>query len=75
MNLAVRRYFWDADFNKLDLKRHKKYIIERILELGDDAAAKWLFKQFSKDDILDALGRSRKISKKSSNYWRLILNK
>lgn len=71
----VKKYFWDVDFNSLDLQQHKKFILERILELGDDAAVKWMFENFSKNDIQHVLEHSRQISQKSRNYWNLILQK
>jgi hypothetical protein len=27
-----KKMFWDSDFEKLDLQKHKRYIIERVLE-------------------------------------------
>lgn len=29
-----KKLFWDSDFEQLDLEKHKKYIIERVLERG-----------------------------------------
>ena len=47
MELAqLRRYFWDVDVSTLDPKRHSVYIIERLVEFGDEAAASWLFEHF-----------------------------
>ncbi|MBI4994134.1 hypothetical protein HZC21_00610 [Candidatus Peregrinibacteria bacterium] len=28
--------FWDIDPKTIDLKKHKRYIIERILDFGND---------------------------------------
>ena len=71
----VKKYFWDTDFNALDLREHKHFILERILELGGDAAVKWMRENFTRDDMLDALEKSRRISPKSRNYWNFILHK
>ena len=73
IDLMLKKYFWDIDFETLEAEKNKKYIIERILELGDENAAKWIFKNFSKKDILNALKNNRKISKKSLNFWNLFL--
>jgi hypothetical protein len=67
--------FWDTDPTHLDLKENKEYIIERTLELGDDQAVKWLFSIYPRHDIERVLAKSRRISRKSSNYWSLILKK
>lgn len=33
-----RTFFWDSDFEKLDLKKHRKNMIERVL----DRASQWI---------------------------------
>jgi hypothetical protein len=65
------RFFWDVDPAGLDPLRHKSYIIERILEFGDEKAVRWLFDTFSRDDIAAILDSSRSLSLKSRNFWRL----
>ncbi len=71
---SLKKYFWDTDFNALDAKKHKKYILERILDMGDDHSVEWMRRTFSKKDILGVLKNNRRISKKSLNFWNLILN-
>jgi hypothetical protein len=66
-------FFWDTDPARLDLQQNKQYIIDRILELGDEKAVEWLFSIYSRRDIKRALRTSRSISKKSSHYWNLVL--
>ena len=70
----IKKYFWDTDFELLEPKKNKKYILERILEMGDGNAIDWMFKTYSRQDISDALKNNRKISKKSSNFWNFIIN-
>ena len=67
------RFFWDVDPAGLDLVRHKSYIVERILEFGDEKAVRWLFDTFSRDDIAAILESSHSLSLKSRNFWRLRL--
>jgi hypothetical protein len=55
-----RALFWDT---------------ERMLELGDDKAVKWLFSTYSRAEIKEVLATSRRISRKSANYWSLVLKK
>ena len=31
---SVKVILWDVDIEKLDIKRHKKFIIERIIKYG-----------------------------------------
>jgi len=69
----IRRFFWDVDPAGLDPKRHKAYIIERLLEFGDEKAVRWLFEQYPRDDVAAVLESSRSLSNKSRNFWRLRL--
>lgn len=69
-----RGLFWDTAPDRLDLKKNKDFIIERVLELGDEKAVKWLFSKYSRGEIKEVLSRSRRISRKSSQYWSLMLN-
>ena len=71
----LKKYFWDADLINLNLKTHKRYILERILEMGDEEVVRWMKKNFSKKDILAALKNTRRFSPKSLNFWNLVLNK
>ena len=73
LQAELKKYFWDVDFDLLDLKKHKKFILERILELGNEKATRWMKDNFTKEDILNVLKNSRRISKKSAAFWNLIL--
>jgi hypothetical protein len=65
--------FWDTDPSRLDLQQNKEYIIERVLELGDENAVSWLVSCYHRNDIKKVLAASRRISRKSANYWSLVL--
>jgi len=69
----LKQYFWDVDFSKLDKKNYSQFIIERILEYGDEKAVKWLSQNFTKSEIKRTLTKRRNISPLSANYWSLIL--
>lgn len=70
----IKKYFWDVDFKSLNPDENKKYILERILEMGDENAVNWMFKIYSKKDILEIIKNNRKISLKSSNFWNFVLS-
>lgn len=69
----LKKYFWDIDMDSLDTERHKKYILERLLEMGDEQAVKWMKEVYPNADILKVLKQSRNISKKSLNFWNLTV--
>jgi len=70
----LKKYFWDVDFSKLDKKTHSRFIIERILEYGDEKAIKWMEKNFKLNEIKKVVCQSRNLSLKSANFWQLIFN-
>jgi hypothetical protein len=65
--------FWDTDISRIDIRKHKVYVIERILEYGDTDAVRWLSEFCLLGEILDVLNNSRALSQKSVNFWRLVL--
>jgi hypothetical protein len=65
--------FWDSSVDKIDIKTHKKYIIERILEYGDTGPVKWMFETYPLKEVKKVLKESRALSKKSSDFWRSVL--
>lgn len=69
----LNKYFWDVDFSKLNKKDYSQFIIERILEYGDEKAVKWMRKNFELEEIKQILQQSKNLSLKSANFWQLIL--
>ena len=58
-------------------KKDKIRIIINVLDNGNQKAIKWLFKHYSEQDIKNAFlnhGVKGQLSKKSVNYWKLILS-
>ncbi len=70
----LRKYFWDADFSKIDPEKYPYYFIERILEYGDKPAVKWMMENFEISVIKETLLRKRGISGKSASFWALVFN-
>ena len=70
----LKKYFWDVDFDKIDIQKNKRFVLERILELGDEKAVDWMKRSFSNKEMLEALKDNKRISKKSLNFWNLILS-
>ncbi len=65
------KYFWDVDPRKVSLRRHGRYIVERVLEFGDLKARWWLQKRYSSAFITEVYLTSRKLSQRRSNrhFW------
>ncbi|OGH94539.1 MAG: hypothetical protein A2538_00150 [Candidatus Magasanikbacteria bacterium RIFOXYD2_FULL_41_14] len=65
--------FWDVDPKKINPKRHAKYIIERILDFGNDAEVRWVWKNYSRPIIKDTVKTSRVLHNKSKALWSLLV--
>jgi len=70
----LKEYFWDVDFSKLDKKIYSQFIIERILEYGDQKAIKWMEKNFKSNEIKRVICQSKNLSLRSANFWQHIFN-
>jgi hypothetical protein len=66
--------FWDTDPRKIDVKKHARYIIERVLEFGWPNEVGWIFKNYQKRTIKKVLGLPRvQLSPKSKALWSLMV--
>lgn len=64
--------FWDVDPKTIHPKKHARYIIERMLDLGNLQEVKWLVHYYPPMLIRDTLHHSRVIHKKSKSLWQLL---
>ena len=69
MEEIIRPLFWDADEKEIDFDAQAAYVIERVLEHGNDAQAAWLFGRYPSDTIQRVVEISRGLSAKSRQYW------
>ncbi|MCD5390425.1 hypothetical protein LR007_00950 [candidate division NPL-UPA2 bacterium] len=70
----LEKYFWDVEFEKIILEKRMVYVLRRILEYGDEEAVAWMWKNFRKSEIKNALSNFRGYSQKSANFWALLLD-
>jgi len=69
----LKLYFWEVDFAHVQLPKHEVYVIERVLEYGDDQAIGWLRRTFAPESIARVVRRSRRLSRNTANLWSLLL--
>ena len=66
--------FWDTNPTKIDTEKNARYIIERVLDFGNDEEIRWLFRHYPKTSLQEVLFRSRNsLHEKSKALWSLIL--
>jgi len=68
----LRPLFWDVDQSKLDLVKHKSFIIERVLNMGDQHALAWLRSVACEEEILQVVKSSRRLTNKTAQCWKNI---
>jgi hypothetical protein len=66
--------FWDTDPKKLDINKHAKYIIERIMDFGNDEEVRWMRQQYPKSLLAQVTRTSRVLHASSKTLWSLLTN-
>lgn len=69
----LKPYLWDVDPDTVDPSVHAVFLIERILESGDEDAIRWLFADYSREQVVDVLRSTRKLSRRSAGFWAHVL--
>ncbi len=69
----LKPHFWDVDCTRLDCSKHARFIIDRLLECGDETALAWLMRQYPRSRIVQTLKKSRQLTPPSAGFWSLIL--
>jgi hypothetical protein len=64
--------FWDVNPKNIDPKKHSQYIIERILDLGNDKEVKWLLGFYSKRKLKNVVAKSRCLRPRTKTLWTLF---
>ncbi|MGI6616241.1 MAG: DUF6922 domain-containing protein [Dethiobacteria bacterium] len=71
---AMSMLFWDVDPAALDLELHKDFIIERVLNMGDEKSLKWLWHEYGERVIYDTVINSRGLTLKTARCWQNYFN-
>ena len=70
----LKRFFWEVEFENVKLPGHETYVIERLLEYGNDDAIRWVKKTFPRETIATVVRKSRVISRRTANLWALVFD-
>jgi len=65
--------FWDVDPKNIDSQKNAQYVIERILDFGNDAEVKWMWDYYDKALIKKIVDKSRCLRSRTKNLWNLLL--
>lgn len=66
-------YFWDVDVKKLDPSQKPYFVIQRLLDKGNDKCVRWVRHEFPEDIIKETFTRLYDFSPWIGNFWQLFL--
>jgi hypothetical protein len=66
----LKVYFWDVSIDDIDLIKHRKFIIARILNEGNQKALIWLFKTYDEGTIKQSVRTTRDLTVKTARCWQ-----
>ncbi|MFC1824067.1 DUF6922 domain-containing protein [Thermodesulfobacteriota bacterium] len=70
---GLRPFFWDVEFEELSTEESSGFIINRLMEHGNEAGMIFMLKAFSRMDLIRVLKKSRSLSKRSRAFWKIFL--
>jgi hypothetical protein len=65
--------FWDTDPKRIDKNKNALYIIERILDFGNDKEVSWVYHNYDKNELQKVVDNPRRLMPESKKLWKLIL--
>jgi len=66
--------FWDTDSKRIDIQKNAPYIIERMLNFGNEKDIAWMWKTYDKNSIKKVFHQSRSLLSNTKNLWVHIFN-
>jgi hypothetical protein len=69
----LRPYFWDVEFEKIELAKDSQFIVKRVLDRGNLHDIRWLIKTYGKNEIKKVVMGTRDLARPTGNFWADIL--
>lgn len=70
----LRPYFWDVEFEDLEIKKHAFLVIKRVLDRGNLRDIRWLVATYGKDSIKKVVIETKDLARPTGNFWADLLN-
>jgi hypothetical protein len=65
--------FWDVDPKTIDPELHARYIIERVLDFGNDTEVKWVYEKYPQSLIAEVVQQSRSLRPQTKALWQALI--
>lgn len=72
MPIEFKKYFWDTEYETLDLKKNMKYIISRLFCEGNLNAMKWIKQNYTREEIIETAKTSRRLTPITANFLKNV---
>lgn len=70
----LRSYFWDVDFDKLEVEKHAFLVIKRVLDRGSLRDIRWLVKTYRQEKIGGVVLKTKDLARPTANFWADLLS-
>ena len=70
----LKPLLWDTNIETFDLHKYGFALTERILKFGNQHHIRWLLENYSDEEIKAVVKKSKRIDKRSANYWAIKYN-
>jgi hypothetical protein len=68
---CIARLLWDVKKDEVDVNRHARFLIRRVLEFGDAISLNWIRKTYSEEVIKEVVKAKRGLDRKTLAFWTL----
>ena len=69
-----KHLFWDIDSSELDIKRHARYIISKVIQYGNYSDWKLLVKCYGLNVIISKAQTIRELDKRTATFLSVVGN-
>jgi len=66
---SLHKFFWDVNASRVDPSKSPKYVINRLLDKGDFAAARWVLRTMPRSTVVETLKTMRDFSPWNGVFW------
>jgi hypothetical protein len=66
--------FWDTPLSSIDPRRHRDFVVERLLQYGGLGAIHWLLDNWGTAAIRTVVVNSRNLSRMTAGFWAAYLD-
>jgi hypothetical protein len=62
-------FFWDVAIETVDIKKNRKFVIERLLRFGRPKEVLWILGHYTSQEIVEVVQQSKTIDARTATYW------